>query len=52
MTYAVHVNGLGEVCRVPSAYFTEAHKFFNAYAKAGYAVILLRDGLVLRAFAS
>ncbi len=51
MTYTVHVFGLGEVCRVPSAHFSHAYQFFNDYAKRGLPVVLFRDGVCLRAFA-
>ena len=51
MTYTVHVGGIGEVCRVPSKYYTEAYLCFNNYALSGYTVILLRDGETLRAHA-
>ncbi len=52
MTYTVHVFGLGEVCRVPSAYYIQAHQAYNAYALAGYPVILFRDGVVMRSYAA
>lgn len=51
MTYTVHAAGLGEVCRVPSAYFQEAHKWFAAYVAIGIAVVMLRDGETVKAFA-
>lgn len=52
MTYTVHVFGLGEVCRVPSAYCLQAYQFFNAYAKEGVPVMLFRDGVCLRSYAA
>ncbi len=52
MTYTVHVFGLGEVCRVPSSYYQQAHQFFNAYAQAGLPVMLFRDGVCLRSYAA